>query len=185
MTVVPLSFSPIAAFQECDLDVANTYLIRWDHKMGPLKRPKGGDPGCHILLFEGEPVAVTTTSTLIREGVGGGLRNVLTRQNTIELSRLCAIQPGLCRIMLRMWREFVFPSLAYEYAISYQDRELHTGDTYRFDGWVKVRPSRAGGKDQRSGREGRDKWIWVWSHSAENMALMRRLASEKPTPVAA
>jgi hypothetical protein len=184
MLVQP-SFAPIAALQECTLDVANHYLVQWDHKMGPLKRPKKGDPGCHVLLFDAHPVAITATSTLIRLGVGGGLRRVLTRENTVELSRLCAMAPGLCRIMLRMWREFVFPSLGYDFAISYQDRDIHTGNTYRFDGWVRVRPSRAGGIDQRSGRAGRHKWIWAWSRDEQRMALLRSLASEKATEVAA
>jgi hypothetical protein len=128
------SLFPIAVFQECTVADANELLVRWRHKMGALERPKYGDLA-HVLLHEGDAVAVATTSTLIRTHAGAGL-HFLTRENTAELSRLCASRTGLCRVMLRMWREFVFPKIAYQYAISYQDADLHNGNTYRFDGWV-------------------------------------------------
>jgi hypothetical protein len=159
------SLLPIAELRECTVDEANALLVAWNHRMGPLSRPVNGDLA-HALIHAGEPVAVTITSSLIRDGAGGGLRDDLTRSNTIELSRLCAARPGLCRVMLRMWREFVFPSLGFAYAISYQDADVHNGHTYRFDGWLRLRFSRAGGLDQRSGRAGRNKWIWGWPAAA-------------------
>ena len=149
---------PIAALVQCELEQANDLLDRWGHKMGMLKRGNQG-AWCHVLLHEGEPVAVTTTSYLIAPRVGGA--HHLTRENTVELSRLCAARSGLCRVMLRMWREFVFPQLGFEYAISYQDADLHNGNTYRFDGWERVSFARSG-TDTRSGRPGRNKWVWVW-----------------------
>jgi antitoxin VapB len=85
----------------------------------------------------------------------------MTRENTIELSRLCAARAGLCRVALRLWREFVFPTLGYQYAVSYQDADLHNGNTYRFDGWERVGYSHSG-TDTRSGRSGRDKYAWAW-----------------------
>lgn len=172
------SMFPVASLQSCSVGDANALLIEWRHKMGPLERPKYGDLA-HMLLHGSEAVAVATTSTLIREGVGGGLRYELTRANTIELSRLCAARSRLCRVMLRMWCEFVFPTLQYAFAISYQDADLHNGLTYRFDGWVRLRFSRAGGRDQRSGREGRDKWIWAWSASDDGRAFLRSLVLER------
>lgn len=90
----------------------------------------------------------------------GGLHH-LTRENTCELSRLCAERPHLCRVALRLWREFVFPQLGYRYVISYQDADMHSGNTYRFDGWKRAGFS-SSGTDTRSGRRGRRKWIWVW-----------------------
>lgn len=155
---------PIAALVPCDLVQANILLDRWGHKMGALKRGNQG-AWCHVLLHEGEPVAVTTTSYLISPRVGGA--HHLTRDNTVELSRLCASRSGLCRVMLRMWREFVFPFLEFEYAISYQDADLHNGRTYRFDGWERVSFSRSG-TDTRSGRPGRDKWVWVWPRGSRD-----------------
>jgi antitoxin VapB len=146
-------------FEPIDLPAANDLLVQWGHKMGPLLR--GKQRGRHYALrHDGEPVAVAMTSTWIREHVGGGLQH-LTRDNCIELSRLCAERPGLCRVALRLWREFVFPAFRYRYAISYQDADLHTGNTYRFDGWRRVGFSRCG-TDSRSGRPGRNKWVWLW-----------------------
>ncbi|MHB1023360.1 MAG: hypothetical protein ACYC0Z_13220 [Acidobacteriaceae bacterium] len=150
---------PLCEFSEIDLETANKCLDSWGHKMGSLQR--GNQVGVHYALFHhGEPVAVAMTSTLIRECVGGGLRH-LTRENTCELSRLCASRSGLCRVALRLWREFVFPDLGYQFAISYQDADLHNGNTYRFDGWERQAFS-SSGTDSRSGRKGRKKWIWVW-----------------------
>jgi len=55
----------------------------------------------------------------------------------------------------------VFPALGYPFAISYQDADLHNGNTYRFDGWKRIGRSKSG-VDTRSGRKGRDKIIWLW-----------------------
>lgn len=175
--IQPTAF-PIALLQECSLEEANALLVAWCHKMGPLERPKKGDPGAHVLIHGATPIAVCTTSTLIREGVGGGLRDVLTRANTIELSRLCAARRDINRVMLRLWRELVFPALMKPFAISYQDADMHNGNTYRFDGWVRIAYSRAGGTDQRSGRPGRNKWIWAWASDPEGRAYLRELASD-------
>jgi hypothetical protein len=150
---------PIASFTECSLSQANELLVAWGHKMGPLARGNQG-AWCHALMHEDAPVAVTTTSYLIAPRVGGAAH--LTRENTIELSRLCAARSGLCRVALRLWREFVFPSLGFDHAISYQDADLHNGATYRFDGWTRISYSRSG-TDTRSGRPGRNKWVWQWS----------------------
>ena len=150
---------PLVTFAQIDLERANACLVQWGHKMGALAR--GNQAGTHFALYhDGRPVALAMTSTLIRECVGGGL-NHLTRANTCELSRLCAQRTGLCRIALRLWREFVFPQLGYDFAISYQDADLHCGHTYRFDGWERAGYS-SSGTDVRSGRKGRRKWIWLW-----------------------
>jgi hypothetical protein len=150
---------PLCSFEEISLLEANKLLVQWGHKMGAMNR--GNQEGInYALLNNNKPVAIAMTSTLIRECVGGGLKH-LTRENCCELSRLCAERTGLCRVALRLWREFVFPQLGYEYAISYQDADLHNGNTYRFDGWERQAYS-SSGTDKRSGRKGRKKWIWVW-----------------------
>ena len=148
----------MVTFEPVQLAEANEMLAAWGHKMGPCVR--GNARGwSHALIHEGKPVAVTITATLIREAVGNAPG--LNRENTIELARLCASRSGLCRVAIRLWREFVFPVLGYDYAISYQDADLHNGNTYRFDGWQRISRSRSG-TDSRSGREGRDKWIWLY-----------------------
>jgi antitoxin VapB len=166
-------FAPLYAFDQIDLAQANALLVRWGHKMGPLER--GNVVGVHYALFEhGEPVAVAMAAPLIRECVGGGNQH-LTRDNTIELARLCAARPGLCRVALRLWREGVFPAMRtpggrpYTAAISYQDADLHSGNTYRFDGWVCIGRS-SSGADRRSGRKGRNKRIWCWGPGCRRVA---------------
>jgi antitoxin VapB len=154
-----MSLFPTVAFEEITQFEANRCLELWNHKMGPLER--GNQVGsCYGLIFDSRPVAVVTSSSLIRECVGGGNQH-LTRENTTELSRLCAERSGLCRVALRLWREFVFPGLGVKNAISYQDADLHNGNTYRFDGWSRIGYSHSG-VDTRSGRKGRNKWIWLW-----------------------
>ena len=149
---------PIASFDTIELGRANQLLVAWEHKMGPVRRPMGLAL-CHALFHGAEPVAITVTSDLVRETVGGAAW--LTRENCIELSRVCAVRPGLCRVVLRMWRELVFPALDAPCAISYQDAVLHTGNLYRNDGWQRIAFSHSG-TDARSGRKGRDKYIWLW-----------------------
>jgi antitoxin VapB len=63
---------------------------------------------------------------------------------------------------IRLWREFVFPALGVPFAISYQDADMHSGRTYRFDGWERSPMISRSGSDARSGRQGRRKWVWVW-----------------------
>jgi antitoxin VapB len=152
-------------FSPCDLAIANRCLDDWSHKMGRLNRPDHyGSVWCHALFHEGQPVGVACTATLIRERVGGA--SFLTRSNTVELARVVAARSGLCRVVLRLWREFVFPSLGFPFAISYQDAVMHSGDLYRFDGWRRVSYSKSG-FDARSGKQGRKKWVWLWPHPTD------------------
>jgi len=51
--------------------------------------------------------------------------------DAVELSCLCAAKPDLCRLALRLWRSFAFPTIAAargcRWAVSYQDAVLHSG----------------------------------------------------------
>jgi hypothetical protein len=148
---------PLCSFDRIDAAHANVLLVKWGHKMGPLNRPF---PGSQFALFHnGQPVCVVTHGCIISTTVAAVPG--ASRENSVELSRLCAVRPGLCRVGLRLWREFVFPSLGYERAVSYQDADLHNGNTYRFDGWHRAGYSRSG-TDARSGRKGRNKWVWIY-----------------------
>lgn len=162
--VTPMLF-PLVSVVSIEMEAANELLVSWGHRIGPCLRPDFGS-WAHALLIEQQPVAVATTHTLVRERVGGGLSQ-LTRENAVELSRLCAT-PGssYCRPLLRLWREAIFPRIplasgALRWAISYQDAALHSGNLYRFDGWQRAGFG-SSGRDQRSGRRGRARWIWVW-----------------------
>lgn len=119
----------------------NACLTAWGHKMGPVRRPTGG--WSHGLFHGDALVAVAATDTLIRAQFAG-----LGREEAVELSCLCAARPDLCRVVLRLWRAFVFPELAakrgYSWAVSYQDAQVHSGNLYRFDGWRRLSVSRSG-----------------------------------------
>ena len=160
---------PLLNFGAIEREELNAQLTAWGHRMGPCRRATDGFS--HGLHHEGQLIAVVATDTLIRERCAG-----LARSEAVELSRLCAVRPDLCRVALRLWREFVFRPLAdargYAWAVSYQDEALHPGDVYRLDGWFPLARSR-GGVDPRTGRKGRGKTIWGWSPDAALMAGRR------------
>ena len=160
---------PLISFDAISREELNASLAAWGHAMGRCARPAWHLQ--HGLRHEGRIVAVTATDSLITRRVAG-----LGRHEAVELSRLCAERPDLCRVALRLWREFVFRPLAdsqgFTWAVSYQDERLHTGNTYRFDGWVRLARTRSG-TDARSGRRGRNKTLWGWSPYAPLMAAAR------------
>lgn len=149
---------PNVSFEPIDRGELNACLIAWGHRMGALRRPTVG--WAHGLRHDGRLLAVVATDTLISPRVAG-----LSRREAVELSRLCAVRPDLCQVALRLWRVFVFPELSvargYRWAVSYQDSAVHSGNLYRFDGWIRLAVSRSG-NDPRSGRQGRSKVIWGW-----------------------
>lgn len=165
----PSILPPAVAFDGISLDDANRALVAWGHKMGPVNRPDIGQLFAHGLMHNGSMVGVVVTADLVTARIAQGL----TRADAVELARVCAARPDICRVLVRLWREFVLPQLRQPWGISYQDAIIHGGDLYRFDGWVRLGTSRSG-TDQRSGRKGRSKVIWGW-HA--DPAERRRLSS--------
>lgn len=166
---------PLITFDTIDNDELNRCLIAWGHKMGPLHRPQYGNfGGAHGLRHDGELLAVVASERMIAAQTCG-----LTRTEAFELARVCAARSGLCRVVVRLWREFVFPAMCnaggYRWAISYQDRVQHTGNLYRMDGWVRLGETRSGtdlrGRDGT--RKGRSKTVWGWTADAALMAATR------------
>jgi len=149
---------PLLTFDALTMPEANSLLDAWGHNMGPMNRPMGRQDAHALITHEG-PVAVVCTADLVAATVGGA--PYLNRENAIELARVCACARDWNRVAVRLWRNVIFPLTGAEYAVSYQDAALHSGDLYRFDGWAKVGFSHSG-TDRRTGRKGRDKWIWVW-----------------------
>lgn len=169
--------APLASFDAIDLGEANRLLTAWGHRMGPISRPIGR-LDCYALRHNGQPVGLAISADLVVASVAG-----FTRLEAIELARLCAARPHLCRPTLRLWREFVFPAIAeatrrgeasgIRWALTYQDESLHSGNTYRHDGWVELERTRSG-TDHRSGRKGRNKRIWAWPRDAAEVHALRR-----------
>ncbi len=162
--------APIQHIEAIENAEADAALIAWGHKMGPCKRPMGTLVS-HGMFAHGKLVALTVTADLVAATAAG-----MTREEAIELARLCASRPDLCRPMLRLWREFVFPCFGKPWAVSYQDEALHTGNVYRFDGWVQLRENCRSGTDKRSGRKGRTKTVWGW-HADAGMRSAVNLAA--------
>lgn len=156
-------------FDAITLDAVNDSLVAWGHRMGPLNRPYRQGP-FHGLFHEDRLVGVVAAASLVRETCAG-----FGRHEALELARVCAARPDLCRVLVRLWREFVFPVLRQPWAVSYQDAVMHSGNLYRFDGWVPVGTSRSG-TDQRGGRKGRSKVIWGWHADADARAARRMAA---------
>ena len=165
---------PLISFDCIDMADLNRCLIAWDHKMGSWNRPNFGSQAFHGLRHNGELVAVTASARLIPAQTAG-----LNRDEAFELGRVCAARPNLCRPVLRLWREFAFPAICrahgWTWVISYQDAVLHTGDLYRFDGWIKLGTSNSG-TDQRSGRRGRRKVIWGWCDDVQRSLAAKQIA---------
>lgn len=178
-----MSLFPMVTFDAISLDELNECLAAWQHKMGPLNRPRFKPECAHGLRFNGQLLAVAATEPMIAEQTCG-----LHRDEALELARVCAARPDLCRVAVRLWREFVFPTVASawgcSWAISYQDAVLHGGDLYRFDGWVRLGFTRSG-TDQRGAdgvRKGRKKAVWGWHPDAQLRAQVRKLAEARPVP---
>lgn len=154
---------PLVHFERVAEEIANERLAAWEHKMGRCDRPFSTQ--CHALFNNGWICGIVMHGPLITPSVGGEeYRDRLKRDSCVEVCRLCAAGPNLNRVVLRLWREFVFPSLAQQgikWAISYQDADLHTGNTYRFDGWERFHYSHSG-TDTRTGKSGRRKYLWIW-----------------------
>jgi antitoxin VapB len=166
--------SPLVSFDAISRRELNECLVAWGHRMGPWERPSYREI-FHGLRHDGALVGVTAAGDLIRETCAG-----LARYEAVELGRVCAARPDLCRVVLRLWREFVFPALSrahgWSWAVSYQDAVMHRGDLYRFDGWVKIGESRSG-TDGRSGRKGRSKVIWGWHVERRAREAAQRIAA--------
>lgn len=175
MMLVP----PVFHVESIDRSELNRWLVAWQHRMGPYTRPSFAIEAHHALFMHGEPVAVTATGDSPREVVGD---TGLGRFELVELCRLCAGRPGFNRVMLRLWREGLFPDIAKaqrrQFAVTYQDESLHTGDTYRFDGWFRIGKGGGGGRDSRTGRTGRQLSIWGWPEAVVPVVAARKEAKE-------
>ena len=155
--------SPMVYLEMIDQPSVDIFLLENAHKMGVCHRPIGKLVS-HGLFAHERLRAITVTADLVSETCG-----TLTREEAIELARLCSDDHSLCRVMLRLWREFIFPAFRKEWAVSYQDETLHNGNIYRFDGWRKIAVKQRSGTDKRSGRIGRIKTVWAWNSNPASL----------------
>lgn len=180
--MTPMFPDPLISFDRIDRAEMNELLVAWDHQMGPINRPEYTPPIDFALREHGRPIAVIAADTLVRETCD------FTRQDAFELSRLCSAptRPGISSMAMRMWRTFAYPLIARAWGtpwvISYQDAVRHTGNLYRYDGWMIAGYS-VSGTDQRAlpgTAKVRRKKIWSWNADAEAMNARRELQLETP-----
>lgn len=180
---MPLLVDPFVSFDTIDRDELNRCLVAWDHKMGPLNRPEYTAPIDFVLREHGEPLAIVAADTLIRATCG------LTRGDAFEVSRICSSpqRRGISSLMMRLWRTFGYPQIARAWgtpwAISYQDAARHTGNLYRYDGWLIYGYSTSG-SDPRAlpgTASVRRKVIWGWNADTAAMSARKTVEIKKPT----
>lgn len=138
---------PIFTFGRIDDDVADARLVEWGHWLGACNRPFGRQS--FGLTYCGELVSVAVSASTVNASCGGWPRN-----QVVELARQCShpLHRDLTRVMVRLWRIFAPRAWSHQYwpvkaVVSYSNRNRHSGDIYRFDGWKKI-------KDVPGGRAG-------------------------------
>ena len=175
---LPLLDVPMAGLYPIPLAEANALLVKWGHKLGPVKRPFRSE--AFGLTVDGRTCAVAISASTVSNTAAGYRRDQL-----VELARLASSEPWGNRVMLRFWRELCaprwkcWPVLA---AISYSQNALHRGDIYRFDGWEKVsdkagnaNPGKHGFASAERRQKGTEyatapikgaKTLWLWRYPA-------------------
>jgi hypothetical protein len=126
----PLFFAPITKRQ------ANELLVAFAHPLGPFNRPFGYQ--AWGLAIDGQAVAVAVSGSTVGATAAG-----YTRRQVVDLARIARHpdHPGIMRVMLRLWRDYLGPRWDYwdapvQAAVSYA-LPGRTGNVYRFDGWRK------------------------------------------------
>src|SRR5580698_7514417 len=93
---------PLVSLSAIPNDEANALLVRWNHKLGPCRRPFRTES--FALILEEQPIAVAMSCSIVHGPVAG-----YTTQEVVELARLCAENSWANRVMLRLWREVCAP----------------------------------------------------------------------------
>jgi hypothetical protein len=125
----PLFFAPITRRQ------ANELLVAFGHPLGPYTRPFGYQ--AWGLAIDGQAVAVAVSGSTVGARAAG-----FARREVVDLARIARHpdHPGIMRVMLRLWRDYLAPRWDYwpvQAAVSYA-LPGKTGNLYRFDGWRKA-----------------------------------------------
>jgi len=164
---------PLVAFERIDDGLADARLIEWGHWLGGCNRPCGGRQSFGLFL-EGDLISVAVSAMTI--GPRSAERD---RRTVVELARLCSdpAHRDMTRVAIRLWRKCAASAWSSKYwpveaYISYANRNRHTGDVYRFDGWQRWGNTRSGsvGKNARWSEPGlkiEPKSIWVFPLEAD------------------
>lgn len=171
-----LNLFPLCSWILCDDAESDRYLVEWGHFLGPCDRPFGKQS--FALVLYDMVVAVAVSASTVSAYCGG-----YRRGECVELARLCT-RPNysdLTRVALRLWR-VTAPGqwLAYMNAperiqergwfwqvktlVSYANATKHSGNLYRFDGWIKVADveGSTGGGTWSKKKKSEPKSLWVF-----------------------
>lgn len=159
---------PIARWLVIDDARADVALVRWGHWLGACDRPFGRVS--YGLEFEEELVAVAVSASTVN-----GSCPPFRRTEIIELARLCAHPDhrDLTRVALRLWRKTAPVEWSRQWAaqalVSYANSLRHSGDIYRFDGWIRIgdrRASNGGGRQKGTRAEPKSLWAYPLTDEA-------------------
>jgi len=173
---------PICGGYPIDVEEANRLLIEWNHKLGPVERPFRQEAFGLEICGKGL-IAVAVSGSIINGPISirndeGEVVRSYDREEVVELTRLASNVKWANRIMIRAYRELLAPAWKcwpVKAVVSYSKNEMHSGNTYRFDGWAKINDNcgarqamlnrgkrRYGNDDPRAG----SKSLWIWEYQS-------------------
>lgn len=134
-------------FAKITRDQANDLLGAFGHPLGAFDRPFGYQ--AWGLAVDGQAAAVAVSGSTVGATSAG-----YQREQVVDLARIARHpdHPGIMRVMLRLWRDYLGPRWDYwdapvQAAVSYA-LPGKEGNLYRFDGWKfygHCKPSAGGG----------------------------------------
>jgi hypothetical protein len=187
-----MNLFPLACWDVCEDDEADAALVEWGHFLGACERPFGRQS--FALRLDGKLAAVAVSASTVN-GHCGGYR----RREVVELVRLCSSPEDaeLTRVALRLWRVTAPESWLrlmnrldlvrerkwlweVKAVVSYANALRHSGDIYRFDGWVNVGAVKGstGGGTHSSRKKAEEKTVWAYLLDAAERQLLRERLRE-------
>jgi hypothetical protein len=159
---VSLDLFPLVSWDRIPDDQADQLLVAWGHWLGGCNRPFGRQSfGLH--LAEVGLISVAVSASTVNPTCGG-----FWRGEVVELARQASHleHRWATRVCIRLWRQTAprcwgcyWPVKA---VVSYSNKQRHSGNMYRFDGWKhlgEVRGGTAGGNWSRGKTyEAKDVW---------------------------
>jgi hypothetical protein len=134
---------PVVQLRAVEPDEADCLLVKWEHPLGPLRRPFGREDW--LREVNGQPIALASSASIVgscvrRFATGKPAADFIARKDCVELARLARHpdHPRALRAMLRDWTDHLAPlwqDWPASWAVSYA-MPGHPGNVYHADGWL-------------------------------------------------